>query len=885
MAGSSAGSVAVDLILNNRGFNNQVQNSIRTTESAFTSSFKKIGTVIAAAFAIDKVVDFGKAAVKAASDSQAAWTGLNSIVQGTGNSFDVAHKFLTQYTKDGLIGIEDAATAYKNLLSRGYDTTQIENVMTALKDSAAFGRQSSYELSEAVVSATEGLKNENSILVDNAGVTKNVAKMWDEYAESIGTTRNALTQQQKIQAEVNGIMKETQFQTGDAATYTNTFAGKVQILKGAFSSMQIAIGKVIAPIVGLFIPAITAAINTITAFFTKLQGVLKVFGLDFPDVVQKTTTGVSGATAAIGDMGSSAANTAKDIAGTGTAAKKAAKEAKRAFASVDEINVINTKNTSSSDGSGGSGGGVGGSAGSAGTGAGSAVNTGNDAISSAVGATAEKIMKYIAPLQAISFDNLINAFNKLKDALAPITETIFKGLEWAYFNILVPLAAWTIEDLLPAFLNLLAGALEVLNPILTSFGNIFTPIWNNLLKPLLSWTGGAIVSVINGVADALSKVGNWMSENQGVVDTMVASLGIFFGLWKLTELLAFIQMSGGVVAAFNLMTGSIVKNTAAKLIDKAETIYLTALYAKDFVVALGKSTAALVTNAAKWVANTAATVASKVALVASTVAIKAVTAAQWLWNAAMTANPIGLVIAAIVALIAIVVLLVKNWDTVKEVGKKCWEGIKNAWNAAGTWFKEKIVTPIANFFSNMWNGLKNGASSAWSGIKSVFSSVGNFFGGIWNTIKAKFTDIGQKIGDAIGGAFKKAINSVLRTIENVVNTPIRAINSLIGIINAVPGINLGKLSTFSLPRLAQGGWVGANNPQLAVVGDNRREGEIIAPESKIREQVKQAIAEMGTAGQKFVMDLNLKIQTDDGRQIIKKINDVTIQDGYVSIII
>jgi hypothetical protein len=894
MAGSSAGSVAVDLVLNNRAFNNQVQNSVRSTENAFSSSFKKIGAVIATTFAVSKVVDFGKEAVKAAADSQAAWTGLNSIVQGTGNNFDVAHKFLTQYTKDGLVGIEDAATAYKSLLSRGYDTTQIENVMTALKDSAAFGRQSSYTLSEAVVSAAEGLKNENCILVDNAGVTKNVAMMWDEYAKSIGKTRNELTQQEKIQAEVNGILKETQFQTGDAATYTNTFAGRVQILKGAFSSMQIAIGKVVAPIAGLFIPAITAAINAVTAFFTKLQGVLKVFGLDFPDVVQKTTTGVSGATAAIGEMGSSAADTAKDIAGTGTAAKKAAKEAKKAFASVDEINVINTKSSDASSGSSGSSGGVGGSS------AGTAVNTGNDAVSEAVGATASKIMKYIAPLQNISFDNLINAFNKVKEALAPIGKTLFAGLEWAYFNILVPLAEWTIEDALPAFFNLLAGALEVLNPILTAFGHIFEPVWNNLLKPILSWTGGAIVTVINGVADALSKVGNWMSENQGVVDAITATLLTFFGLWKLTELLAFIQMSGGVVAAFNLMTGSIVKNTAAKIVDKAETIYLTALYAKDFVVALAKGTAALVKNAAQWVATTAVKAAGTAATIASTVATTAATAATWLFNAALTVltSPVFLVVAAIAALIAIVVLLVKNWDTVKAAGAKAWEFIKNAWNAASEWFKNTIITPISNFFSGMWNGLKNGAKNAWNGITSVFSNVTNWFKtqftNAWTAVKNVFSTGGKifdGIKDGIASTFKTVVNGIIGGINRVIAIPFNAINSALNklrnlsFLGISPFTWLPRIGVPQIPKLAQGGWIGANNPQLAIVGDNKREGEIVAPESKIREQVKQAIAEMGTIGQKFVMDLNLKIQTDDGRTLIKKINDVQIEDGYISLMV
>ena len=134
--------------------------------------------------------------------------GLQSIVEGTGNSFAKAQAFIEAYTKDGLVPAADAATALKNLLSRGYTQTQAEDVMRRLKDSAAFGRQATLSLGDAVRSATEGLKNENSILVDNAGVTKNVSVMWKEYAETLGKSVNELTTAEKIQAEYNGIMKE-----------------------------------------------------------------------------------------------------------------------------------------------------------------------------------------------------------------------------------------------------------------------------------------------------------------------------------------------------------------------------------------------------------------------------------------------------------------------------------------------------------------------------------------------------------------------------------------------------------------------------------------------------------------------------------------------------
>lgn len=165
MATTSVGAVAVDLTLNSKNYNKQLNNITKSTESAFSSTMKKVGGFIASAFAVKQVVDFTKTAVNSASQVQSAFTGLNSIVQGTGNSFSEAQKFINEYTSDGLVSINEAATAYKNLLSRGYDTSQIEDVLTRLKDSAAFGRQASYDLGEAVVTASEGLKNENSILV------------------------------------------------------------------------------------------------------------------------------------------------------------------------------------------------------------------------------------------------------------------------------------------------------------------------------------------------------------------------------------------------------------------------------------------------------------------------------------------------------------------------------------------------------------------------------------------------------------------------------------------------------------------------------------------------------------------------------------------------
>ena len=793
MANTSVGSVAMDLTLNSKNYTKQLNAVTKSTESAFSSTMKKVGGFIAGAFAVKQVVDFTKTCIDSASQVQAAFTGLNSIVEGTGNSFAQAQKFINEYTSDGLVSINEAATAYKNLLARGYDTTQIEDVMTRLKDSAAFGRQASYDLGEAVVTATEGLKNENSILVDNAGVTKNVAKMWEDYAKEIGVSTNDLTQAQKIQAEYNGIMEETRFQVGDAAAYTKTFSGQVQQLKFNFTQMTAAIGKVVAPIAQLFIPVLNSAMQAITNLFQSLQNVLKAFGLDMPDVVSKTSNAVSGVSA--------------DIEGTGDSAVSAAKKINKAFAGVDEINVLKTSDSSSTGNDTSTNG-------STNT-AISVTPASDDTVSAAVSATVEKIRKYIEPLQNISFDNLVNAFQKLKDAIAPLTSKLFDGLSWAYFNLLVPLAQWTIENILPAFLDIFSGALNVLNAAIEGIQPLLSWLWENILQPIASWTGGIIVSVLSGIGDAL----NWISQNE-IAMTILESIAIAIGL-----VAAAIGGYNAVMTICNAVTGA--------------------------------------------------------------------------FSGIMTVltSPITLVVGAIAALIAIITLLVNNWDTVKEAASSCWDWIVGVFQGAAEWFNDTIVQPIANFFTSMWDGLKNGASAAWEGIKSVFGAVADFFKNIfskaWEGVKAVFSTGGKifdGIKDGIVNAFKAVVNAIIKGINKVVALPFDGLN---GILNKISSLEILGVKPFSwltwrapvpqIPLLAQGGWFERGNPQLAIVGDNTREPEIVAPESKIYDQVRNAIRDSGGTGKQEI-EITIYHKYEDGRTIIQKINQAQIDAGQVLVL-
>ncbi len=328
------GSIRIKAILDHTPFDRGLS-SMTGQVDKFGATLKKLAGVVGIAFGTAAIINFGRESVKAASELSNAWSGLQSIVEGQGRSFSKAKSFVEEYVSDGLVPLTDAVTAYKNLAARGYDDEQIKSTMTALKDAEAFGRQSSYSLGEAISTATEGLKNENSILVDNAGVTKNVAKMWDDYAKSIGTTANNLTKEQKIQAEVNGILEETKFQTGDAAKLVNTYSGQVGMLGYNFQQLKVQVGEALIPIAQAVLPGI----NAVIAGLTKLAAVFaKVTALLFGKSSKVTqTSGVSASASAAADSTDKLANS---LGAAGDAAKKAGKDMKSVTAPFDEFNIL-----------------------------------------------------------------------------------------------------------------------------------------------------------------------------------------------------------------------------------------------------------------------------------------------------------------------------------------------------------------------------------------------------------------------------------------------------------------------------------------------------------------------------------------------------------------
>jgi phage-related protein len=249
------------------------------------------------------------------------------------------------------------------------------------------------------------------------------------------------------------------------------------------------------------------------------------------------------------------------------------------------------------------------------------------------------------------------------------------------------------------------------------------------------------------------------------------------------------------------------------------------------------------------------------AQLAAQVAAKAWAAAQWLINAALSANPIGIVVVAIGALIAAFVLAYKTSDTFREIVDAAFDAVVNAAKAVFNWIKsnwplllaiitgpigvaaltvirhwdqirdavQSAVNAVKNAVTSAWNAIKSATSSAWgavagavsdavsgikSGLNSLASWIGGFASGVLATVigrvKAVFERIEDGARDALAGV-KSAMNSIVSAIESIIgkisNAASSVANAIKRPINAVlsawNGISL-TIPTISIPSIKIG---------------------------------------------------------------------------------
>ncbi len=155
----------------------------------------------------------------------------------------------------------------------------------------------------------------------------------------------------------------------------------------------------------------------------------------------------------------------------------------------------------------------------------------------------------------LDFIPIMTAFNGLLQAVQPIISTVCDGLVWMYQNVLLPFAAWTIQDAMPAFFSMLSAALRAVNAVLNAFKPFGTWLWNSFLQPIAAWTGGVICDVLSVLAGLLDGIGNWIAAHQEEVSgiaLIVAEVATAVGLvtGALTIYNAVTAIATGATTAF-----------------------------------------------------------------------------------------------------------------------------------------------------------------------------------------------------------------------------------------------------------------------------------------------------------------------------------------------
>lgn len=332
-----------------------------------------------------------------------------------------------------------------------------------------------------------------------------------------------------------------------------------------------------------------------------------------------------------------------------------------------------------------------------------------------------------------------------------------------------------IEENKPAIDKVIAVALDLKDKLFQAW-EIVKPAISQIATVAIPAVIGAMMKVIGAAATVYQKLDEW-----GLLIPIITGIAGAVAAVKMVEFakdtMNTVKAVKALVVVFGAEKKAMIVNLALKAKDRLETAYLYALYAKDAVVK-GISTAAT------WAQTAALTAWNAICAVGT-----AVTSTLGVAFAFLT-SPIGLVCVAIAAVIAIGVLLYKNWDTVKEKASQLGDWIVGVFNnlkekasAAIQEFADKFPVAFA-FLSSVFESWKQTITNIFSGVKQVFQGVVQFISGV-------FTGDWSKALDGLKNIFSGAF----RALSSLALAPLNALKGVVvGAFNAIDTATGGKLS-------------------------------------------------------------------------------------------
>lgn len=880
------GSVIIDTRMDTTGVQNGVS-AIKQSFNGLGSAVKKIGLLIGGAFAVGKLVQFGKECVELGSD-------LAEVQNVVDVTFTTMSDKVNEFAKNAMTSAGLSETMAKRYVgtfgamskSFGFSEAQAYDMSTALTqltgDVASFYNISQdlayIKLKSVFTGETETLKDLGVVMTQSA---------LDQYAlaNGYGKTTSAMTEQEKVALRFAFVQEQLSAASGDFIRTSDSWANQVRVMQLQLQSLKATVGQ---GLINIFTPVLKV-INILLGKLATLANAFKSFTELITGKKSSGQTSGSGAglagTGAIADTadqyGQAADNVEKLADATNDnakATKKANKETKNYLSSLDEVHKASSTGSSASStpsgsGSGGTGSGGGGlpsSVGSVDYGSLAEGETALDKISDSAKKLADLLKKLWKPFQDAwkkEGKNTINAANIALSGIAKLAKSVGKSL----------VEVWTNGT----GTTMLTTMLRIAQNVLKTIGNIasgFADAWNK---------NNVGTQIIQNIADALVVVMQFVERIAADTATWAANLNFYPLLESISNLTStFAPILESIGNVLEWIYNNIVLPMLKWLIETGiPTVInlvsdLAGFFADHQSIIEAFGAALIGAFAAAKIAGLASRIVGSITTVASFIKglIALMTGSSGIMGGikaiATAIGPGGIFIAAVTACIAIGVLLYKNWDKIKEVAGAVWDWIKDKTITFVDGIKSKL-SDLAEKIVSIWNGIKSSAKEKWDAI--------------WSTIK----EVVKKIVDGIVDKFNGARDKVVDTFEGIKNKVKEIFNKVIGIVNgaigtvngAISGIEsamsfgpwevptpfgsktIGFSASFprvpTIPYLAKGAVIPPRSEFLAVLGDQKQGNNIETPEALLRKIVREESGSNSGGDYHFTAQINRRTVFDE----------------------
>lgn len=827
---------------------------------------KKAGAALAGAFAVKKLADFSTQCIELGSDLQE----VQNVVDVT---FPRMSKQVDEFARNAAASFGLSETMAKKFTGTfgsmakafGFNEQAAYEMSTALTglagDVASFYNLSQDEaytkLKSVFTGETESLKDLGVVMTQTA---------LDTYAlaNGFGKTTANMSEMEKVALRYKFVQEQLNLASGDFIRTSDGWANQVRVLQLQFDSLKATIGQ------GM-IAALTPVIKVINTIIGKVISLANAFK-SFTELLtgKKGGGGTSAAAAGMEAVAGSAYQAEEAVSGAGSAAKKASKDMKGITTGIDELNIIQSPDE------GGSGGSADGASG------GYAVDDfdmgeADTSVIDEIDGKYQKLIKRVKELSSLFKGGFTIAFGGM-EVLDSIQESL-TGIKTSVLDIFH-------DPAVQESANMLANRIAMdLGKIAGSMASIGASIGDNLLGGINLYIQGS-GQQIKGYLISMFDIGSEVSNICGRVS----------------------QAWSTVFAAFRSddakkITSDIIGIFSSAFMGVTE---LGARFGTDILDVLTKPFTENADLIKETLENTFAAVApifEELKSIVDEFFSKARETYDAYWAPMMEALGTGLTEIVEVMLdsyneyIAPVIKKMsdrfaefrENYlspliDKFMEFGGKVAEVITTVWQnflqPFITWFIENIAPVIARdlesvigIFFNLLESVSEVCSNVMTALNGVLDFITGVFTGDWERAWKGVKDIFKGIFNGIVSLLEGAMNFIVDGINRVldgINEVTSAVGDVIGLDLSIP-----TMKRVSLPRLAQGGFVRANTPQLAMIGDNRHYGEIVAPEDKMQEMVDRAVA-MASQNGSGMSDQYLMIMIDLLQKIIELIENMDL---------